>query len=487
MHPFEQLLLVLTSIPLLIFPESKILFQIIMFAGTVITIHLFYRMMKHSHLFKLGNVASFSILLGYVVSTTVHSITNTIMYGNVDYTTNFYGLNYSQTDISIALLIVLGISILLSVISRFEKQLLVMDKLQAGLSRRATWIIIFSTILVMIAFANGDISFMGVYLNEELRRISPIGALCFIMIPILATISAAVYFDSHFQFIKSRRLFLILAFILCVSLVPLGRRVLIYTLILILFLRGPHIIKKVRKRETGVFHILLILLITSVIIFYCFRVFYAFRIAVSTMAVEKKPPTMEIIPHAVDLFQSSPGQAAIHEKLVKNISYRFFILSYLAGLIAAHHEHETPFLGELKHALALAIPSFIYSKKAQLPPTPENFVHPSLGLPVFDGPNTIIISGLNDMGWIGMIIYPIGIVALYILLYRLVCARCPPFLSAFIVLHFLYSLLYVENSLGRWVGSGLRDLAVVSFGYWIILKLPLKQLITKRIRRVSNA
>jgi hypothetical protein len=113
MHPFEQLLLVLTSIPLLIFPESKILFQIIMFAGTVITIHLFYRMMKHSHLFKLGNVASFSILLGYVVSTTVHSITNTIMYGNVDYTTNFYGLNYSQTDISIALLIVLGISILL--------------------------------------------------------------------------------------------------------------------------------------------------------------------------------------------------------------------------------------------------------------------------------------------------------------------------------------------------------------------------------------
>ena len=202
------------------------------------------------------------------------------------------------------------------------------------------------------------------------------------------------------------------------------------------------------------------------------------------IAAEEKPSVMDIAPHYFELIQESSFQAEVNEKMVTNMAERPFILSYLAGLFAAHYENSTPFFGELGHSIKTAIPSLIFSQKTEkLVPASEEFIHPLLKIPVFDGPNTIVTAGLNDLGFIGMVIYPIGIVGLYILLGRLLSKKCPPFLFAFIAVRLLYSLLYLEESLGSLVGSGLRDLVIVAIFYWMLLKAPINHFAFSRFRR----
>jgi len=266
--------------------------------------------------------------------------------------------------------------------------------------------------------------------------------------------------------------------------VPLGRRVLLYTITLAVILIGPILIESFRKKRIKMFHILGVVLAILVIVSWGFRTFYAMRISISKLAFEKKPAVTEIVPYTIDLMRDSYAMAELQEKLTANISQRPFILSYLAGLIEAHTEKNIPFFGELRHAFAMAVPSLLQPQKThKMLPASENVIHPLLGLPLFDGPNTMLTAGLNDLGLIGMLLYPIAVLGLYILLSRLIVVKCSPFLYLFIVLRLMYSLLYLEDSFGALVGSGLRDLSIVALIYWVILKIPAHKFVIGRFRR----
>jgi len=241
-----------------------------------------------------------------------------------------------------------------------------------------------------------------------------------------------------------------------------------------------------RKRKIKIFHIIWGALAIFVLLGWGFQSFYAMRISVNKMALQNKPGVMEIVPYTIDLMSDSYAMAELHEQLIENISQRPFILSYLAGLFEAHMDKNVPVFSELWQALAMSVPSLFYPQKTdRLASESEDFTHPLLGLPVFDGPNTMLTSGLNDLGFIGILIYPIAIVGLYILIYRMIFSNCPPFLSLFILSRLMYSLLYLEESLGTSVGAGLRDLAVVSLFYWVILKIQVHKLPIARFRRTG--
>jgi len=449
---------------------------------------MIYRMIKNPYLLRFGNIACLSILFGYVASTGFYTIMELAMQGEVSYTHNVFGLSYSQTDISYALLVLFISSISLSLISHFEKPLLLLDCIQVSLyhkymSRKVIWTIIISSVIIVICFVSGDISYMGINIRPE-GNISPFGALCFIMVPPLSLISLTGIFKSPPLIGTHKKLFFMLSAILLIALIPLGRRVLMYTLLLSFILIGSNGDKRVQKEKFRIFYITAILLIISFIFVWGFRVFYTMRVVVNKMAAEQKPAVMDIIPHYIELIKDSYFQAEVHEGLIENISERPFVLSYLAGLFSAHYDYSAPLFGELGHSLRMAIPSLIYSQKSKgFINTSEDFTHPLLRIPVFDGPNTIVTAGLNDLGIIGMVLYPIGVVGLYVLLYRIISKKCPPFILAFIGVRLVYSLLYLEESLGSIVGSGLRDLFIVAALYWIVMKAPLNHFAIGRFRR----
>ena len=486
MNSLQLLLLISSTLVLLLAPESRVAFQATIFGGTVVAFHMFYRLMKYPHLLRLGNIACFSILFGYVVSTAGYTILNLIKYGDVSYNHNEFGLSYSQSNLSIALLVALIASIILSAISHFEKPILLTHFIKNGFSRRSLWVTVFSTFLIVIGVLSGDIGYMGVYLENE-GRISPFGAICFIMAPPLAAITIAFLLKSFLQSRKYRTVLLPVSAVLVLALVPFGRRVLMYSLMTTLIFIGPEIFENFRKKRIQVYHAVAIAMALCVFLAWGFRAFYAIRISIYKMAAEEKPPILDIVPYYFDLMKNSYALAEVHEKLIDNISERPFILSYLAGLLSAHTHRSTPVFGELRYALAMSVPSFLYPEKtSKMASASEEIVHTSLGLSVFDGPNTIITAGLNDLWMIGMVIYPVGIIVLYILICRIIPAYCPPFLSSFIVLRLIYTLLYFEESLGALVGSGLRDLFIVSLIYWIVLKIPVFRFHIGRIRRAHE-
>jgi hypothetical protein len=262
--------------------------------------------------------------------------------------------------------------------------------------------------------------------------------------------------------------------VLILAVIPLGRRVLIYTLILTAFSIGPKLFKMFKDKKLKMLHLICIAFLFLIISVWGFQIFYATRIALNKLSLERKPPLTEIIPYTIDLMKDSYARAEMQERQRENILHRPFILSYFAGILKVHSGKEiSPFL-EFRHALAMSIPSLINPDKTrELKPAGEDIIHPLIGIPVFDGPNTIVTAGLNDLGLIGVFIYPIAIVGLYLIIIRSLPAKCPPFVYAFIVLRLIYSILYIEEGLGSLVGSGLRDLFLVAGFYWIISSLPM--------------
>ena len=335
-------------------------------------------------------------------------------------------------------------------------------------------VIFLSTLLILFGLINGDLGYMGVYSITE-RRISPFGALCFIALPPLSIISniCVLWLPSHLG--KYRKALIVTSVLLLIAIVPMGRRVLMYTLMLNLFLIGHWVKVKIKFKKRRYPYLIAGVLSVAIIFSWGFRAFFVMRLAVEKAQFRERPPIMEIIPYYAELLQDSYAQAEINERLAQNISQRPFVLSYLAGLFSIHEQKKMPWFAELHYAITMSVPSALYHRKLQVQAaSSEDLVHPMLGLPVYDGPSTIITAGLNDMGILGIIIYPMTIIGLFIVVFRFIPSNWQAFIRIFILLRLLYSLLCFEVSLGELISYGLRDLFIVVLFYWILYKIPLK-------------
>jgi len=467
--------MIAAALLLLFFPESTFVFHLVIFGGAVVTLHMFFRMMKDASLVRFGNIACFSILFGYVVSTAGYAIMNLKEYGEVSYRQNVFGFGYSQSIISYAMLTILMVSVLLSAVAHFEKPLCISEYLQKSLSKKFVFLIVMSAVAIVFGYFDSDIGYSGIYFVSE-RRISPFGALCMNAISPLAVISIGYLLCLPNALKKYRKFLIAVAVFFVIALIPLGRRVLMYTMILAVISIGPTLFESFQRKRIKRFHLLGAALAVFVIIFCGTQLFFMMRVSLYKSSFDKKPSLSEIAPYTIDLMRDSYAITEFWEKQIDNISQRPFVLSYLAGLLEVHTKKDTHFFGELGHALGMAIPSFFFPQKTrELASSSEGVSHRLLGIPVFDGPNTFLTAGLNDLGLMGMLIYPVGIVGLFTLIVRLIPANCPPFIYTFIVLRLMYSILYIEEGLGAIVGSGLRDLFIVAVFYWAILKLPLKR------------
>jgi|GEM_PF-5469533 len=467
----ESLSLITASFLLLFFSESIFVFNLVIIGGALVTARIFFRITKNPHWLRFGNIACFSILFGYIISTVVYAFMNITKNGDISYRQNDFGFCYSQSIISYSMLATFMVSILLSALAHFEKPLRISEYLERSLSKQSIFIIVLSAAILVFGFINETIGYMGIYLISD-RRISPLGALCSVAIPPLTSIALASLLLLPNELRKYRIVLLATSAILVLLVVLVGRRVLMYTIISSIILVGPSLLEKFRSRRINISRIICIGLVAPVLLVFGFNTFHAVRLTVNMMTYQQKPGVLEIVPYMIDLVQAPYAVVELNETLIENITQRPFVLSYLAGLMDAHMKKSTPVFGELEYALAMAVPSLFQPQKTlQMAPSIEDVIHPLLGLPVFDGPNTILTAGLNDLGFMGTLIYPVMIVGLYIFISRIIPSNWPPFLSLFILLRLMFALLYLEDSLGALVGSGLRDLAIVALVYWAVLKI----------------
>jgi hypothetical protein len=458
--------LLLLSILLFIFPNKEIVFITAALAASVCGLYGLFLLISQPRLLKLFNVMSISLLLGYPLGSVINTLFNYYSTGSADPTINVFYLYYGKEDISLSLLLVLVASILLFELARFKAPLV--STFEARLKRNTDAsgkYIVISVVIVTIAYLAGQIGYMGIQ-TGEFGEVGIWGALAFILVPPLLPITAGQITRAHSL---RYRVSLILMFSLfLLSSILFGRRVFLYSLVTTLIglsisgFRLPSIsFKRFLTIAVGV--------PTFIIVIYVgFIFFFSLRLVVDSVGHEV--PTIELLHKAKEVVQGDSPE--VIAKLSSNIKERPFILSYLAGFIAAQKTYSPLWGQEVVYAFQTAIPSLLFPHKLHLlPKMPEEFVHPAFGISVFDGPNTIMTAGLNDFGIAGAIIYPALLVLIYGVFLKIIFCYFPSVLFQLVLFRLIFQLFYVEESLSGLLTTGLRDLLLITGLFLIIDKI----------------
>lgn len=463
--------LICSALLLALFNESQEIFLLTALAGSVSAIYGSFLLLSRLSLVKFTNIMALSLLLGYAVGTIVFVFGSLFANHDLNLTYTAFRLHISQSDLSVALMFVYLACAILFWGARVERP--IFESAQAvnvfTLPKVRLFIWAGATI-VFSAFAMGDLGYMGIQVSE-LGNITPLGSISFLLAPIFLPITVLCLRGEK---IRWRRIFLLMASgLFLLVLFPLGRRVLLYSSVLVLIAlsvssaRLPNYSKKKWILMSFVGGCLFFVAYSG------FQFFYALRLSAESM--KGGLDFNELIRGAFDALAHESSK--VSSNLANNIIERPFILSYLAAFVGAQATYSPLWGEELLYAMEMAIPSLLFAQKTSLlPQSPEEFVHPAFGFYVFDGPNSIVTAGLNDFGFIGILLYPMLLVAVYIAVRHLLISRIPMPIYYMVMFRLIYQLLYVEQSLAGLLTVGLRDIALLAIIASFIWKMPVFRL-----------
>lgn len=450
----KELLLLFIAMLLALFLNSSFVFFVAVILLSVIAFIELYQIIWYEKNVSLASVLAVSIILGYGFGSFVFLL-SCKNFNATDY--QYFapqGLFYTQENLSIALLITSLAVAVLFWFSRYEgKKQLNGSVVDAASIDEVQFIIWFSFILTGIALLNGDLGYMGSVVDNN-AHVTVIGSLAVLVVPVVAPLTVLRIHSLRNS--NCRILYLILLLFFVFVLVVIGRRYLLYSLLLslVMFFSGSN-----ASRESIKWKSVLGVLAVGFVLFYGFKLFFVLRLAAYVLG--RNPNVLEHVHFAFENWESfqNPG---INEQFYQNIGSRPFILSYFAGLIG-RQTSDLPGLGvDLYYSVMMSIPSlFMPLKNVVFPHSSEEMMHPLYNIMVFDGPNSVLVSGFNDFGIIGAIFYPLFVVLLFGFYYKLILRWVPnTSIHIFVILALLFNLLYIEQSLAA-VFVLIRDLTIL--------------------------
>lgn len=299
------------------------------------------------------------------------------------------------------------------------------------------WFVVALCAFLAFAFASGDLGYMGVQISSE-SGASPIGIIGISILPAVA--ASTVLFA-----VSERRYFwIIVAIAMVIATALTGRRFLLFTLLMIPILSA---ICNRPVRIATIIRMLPVLAVFGVGAYFLSLFFVAVRIAQWSLVTEAS--TLDLLVKAVDLYSADQG-FAVQDFIQRTTASRTLVLYYLAGMVDAFINGYLPLYGkDAYQSLLTAIPSAFWPDKLLFVfGASEEFVHPIVGFPIFDGPNSIVVSGFTDFGPIGAIVYPLLKVWVFGLLIslsgRVGITKLAPIFSTLIA---IVSITYIEQSL----------------------------------------
>lgn len=447
-----------------IFSESHSVFTLTITLSSLLTAYDLWRTITRPSNVRLSEILSISILLGYVVGAAIY-----LVYLGATKATEYqywkeYGLYYDQQSLGLALAAVLAASAFLYAVSGWESPKDILKSLIASSTPQATRIVWLGVLLVLLALYTGQLGYMGPATGES-GRITALGALSVLMTPPLVPYTLALATGNR-PFATRCMLWAALALLIGVTCV-LGRRYLLYAMAL------SAMVLFARRYRPSLRHLLLIVLlgaIAAVVLYGGFKFFMALRLAVWQLG-----PDTGLWTQAGMAWSMLGGDQSseVRTMLAENVGTRTFILSYFGGLVGIGSGN-LPALGkEILYSVQMAVPSLLMAgKTASLPSSPEELMHPLYGIPIFDGPNSIVVAGYDDFGFVGAALYPVAFALLYMAFYVLVCrmTRREP-IRLFVLFALLFQLLYIEQSLTASFVT-LRDLVVIMTLFSVLMRMP---------------
>lgn len=452
--------LVASSILLFIFQDEMVVFNAVAVVMSIVTILLLVDIFSNIQQMRLSTILALSLLLGYGVGS-LNSVFDAWFQTSMDVAEYF---NYQPSQLAIAQVVVcLSVTALLW-ISKFEKRSVFYYKaITIDVGGRELLFTLILAAIVIYEFATGGIGFQGLYSSKS-GRISSIGALALMLHP--AIVAFAVY-CFHKASGRQKLYFGVIAALMLVLLIPQGRRIFLYSVVLSLF---AYMLAGGRFR---VFKIKTNLLLGTIVILTIFAFNYFFAMRMATYEFAKGGFTLwDLVNMASTTLLDSDARAGMQALQTENMRERTFILGYLAELLDKTWTI-SPLYGQiLEFSLQMAMPSILSSSKSSVIQIgyEEGIANPHFWLPVLDVPNTILTSGISDFGIFGAFLYPLLVLCLYkVAQVALGRINSPPvcLMGSFIL---VYSLLQVEEQLSFYFVT-IRDLVLSVLLMAVIYKI----------------
>lgn len=465
-HISFAVILFFAALCLMLIPGNTTFFIIVVFFFSATTLYLLYKVINHPEHTRFSSALALSILLGYVTGTSI-TIAFAVFSGENFERSGFVqiGRFYAQEDLSVALALALLSSAVLFCASYFEKPVFTTQYVNLLGNAREARILWMVAALIGVSFLTGDLGYTGTSaLNEG--GVSKLGTLAFLMAPPSVAFGILVLKRQKSGW---RKIYLavFIAFLMIV-LLPFGRRIVIYAAVIGLMAlsledrssRNPFSKRRIFGLGVAIFFV-----------YVAFFFFFALRVAIRRLG-----PSRDLVDYifaALASLNNTRQAQLLSEGLLENVIQRPFILSYLAEIVRAMDRH-APLYGEvLLYSITMAVPSIIFpSKITSLPTSLEAVVHPAIGLPVFDGPNTIVTAGFVDWGFAGVILYPLALVLVLKVFYFIVRGLVTvSAVNVFVLFTLLYAVFNIEQALtGLFVT--MRNMIIIIVIMVVVYKLP---------------
>ena len=469
----KPLFLGAAALLLLLFSGSALVFAATVVLASGIALLDLSRLILGTDRIRFSFTLAVSILLGYGLGSAIFLISHR----TIDATQYQYwapkGLLFDQQGLATALAASLLAAAVLYVRAAAERPVYSSAFLHSLASPKAERLVWLGAAVALLALYAGDIGYMGAAVSDT-GNVSPVGVIANLMVPALVPYTLLLITDKR---PLAKRLMLVAALALLVGVTfILGRRYLLYVLVLsamALHMRGYRFTKR------GLVIGATFSVLAALLLYFGFNFFMALRFAVREIGGDAS--LSELIRAA--LSQMSGTQASlVQERLAENVASRPFILSYLAGLTGISSTRMPALGAEFLYSVQMAIPSvLIPGKTAALPSAAEYLTHPRYGIPVFDHPGSILVTGFDDFGFLGILIYPLGVVLFYGWFNKFLhsSVKSGP-IRLFVLFVLLFQLLYIEQSLTT-VFVTIRNLVIVIGAAWVLGKLPIPRLV-RRVR-----
>lgn len=460
----RPLFLSVIAAALLFFPSSAILFDTSVLLTSVLALADLSVLITTSGSVRFSFVMALSILLGYSFGSLIYLMVHHTLNASVFQNFARDGLVFHQPGLSTAFSAALLASAILYTCSPFQRPLDLPIAVRALGHRKTERVFWVGLLIVVLAFAKGDLGYMGTTVAKS-GHITALGSLSDLIVPPLAAYDILLI-SGHRT--RLRKVLLSLGFLfLLATLVVMGRRYLLYTAVLCAI--SYHMTGRLRS-ERQYLSFIAWTVPAAAVMYGGFVIFYAIRHAISLIGGhEGLVPVVQL-----GLSQLHGSRYAILQaQLNRNVGSRPFILSYFGGLVGLHSP-QVPVNGrELLYSLRIAIPSaFTPGKVASLPPTPEALIHPLYGIPVFDGPNSTLTAGFNDFGFLGAVIYPVGVATLFLYFHKWVrTAINSETIRVMVLFALLFQMLNTEQALSD-VFVTVRNLLIIVVAISVLEKLP---------------
>ena len=405
---------------------------------------------RFSHLFCISNTVGYG--LGVVNSWL------TVQRGNLTLAEYFHRDPGAVSHAMAAVLISSGILYTLGEI--FETPIFGQNFL-LPLDNRAALFVPLGTALVIAGYATGQLSYMGSTAAANGGHMGILGGLLGWLFPTLFAFTCLCILEWPKGMM--RRIFAVMLAIQFLLIVPMGRRNLIYFVLLggIATRFGSFRPKWSFPRKVVYAAIVVVVVGVGTTAFFYLRYASWGRHRVSLT---------DRISLAWTLFESgNTGKA--NQSLKANLQKRTFVLGFISDLLDASLRIEPAEGQNALHEFQLVIPSALWADKNAFLYTEESVANTTYGFHYKDEANSLYSAGAIDFGIWGMIIYPIVISALFRLMAEIMRVNMPEVVATMVVLFLAYNALLTEA--GLWVRLlAIRDSLLYAAFLYVVFKIP---------------